>query len=123
MKTKPAYTIEEFAKEVIAMNKNFVFNTGTKNADFVVFNPMQILFTDEPATYREVELDKNEFWTHLQSIVWSAGCRFFFVVSGTQIILGNTLNYQAFLCNLSTNVFEVFLKFLENKNKGNHNER
>ncbi len=115
MKTKSSYTIEEFAKEVIAMNKNYVFKTGIKNADFVVFNPMQIQFTDDPATYREVELDKNEFWKHLQSVVWSAGCRFYFVVSGTHIILGNTLNYQAYWCNLSTNVFEVFLKFLEKK--------
>lgn len=118
MKTKPVYTIEEFAKEVIALNENYVFKIGVKDSDFVVFNPLKIQFTDEPATYREVKLYENEFWNYLQSAVWSAGCRFFFVVSDNGILLANTHNYQAFLCNLSKNVFEDFLKFLERNNKG-----
>ena len=96
---------------VCSVGGSFIFRNGIKNADFVVFNPLNVELKNEKPLLHEIKLNKNDFWTDIKSMVWSANCRFFFVVNKNHIIIGNTNNDEAFLCsNLSMQVFEEFFK-------------
>jgi hypothetical protein len=97
------------------MSNNFVFKNGIKNADFVVFNPHNIeLHNDKPILHR-IRLEQSEFWNKIKSMVWSSNCRFFFVVNEHHTVIGNVHDDDAFLCNLSWQVFEDFFKAFEKK--------
>lgn len=98
--------------EVLAgVSGSFVFKNGIKNADFVVFNPLNIELINEKPLLHEIKLKASDFWQDIKSMVWSSNCRFFFVVNENHIIIGNTHNDEAFLCsNLSMQVFEEFFK-------------
>lgn len=92
---------------------NLVFQNGIKNADYVVFNPRDIKFVNEPPVLHEIQLEQTDFWQKIKSMAWSSNCRFFFVVNKSSIIIGNTLDDEAFLCsNLSMQVFDEFFKTL-----------
>jgi len=94
-----------------AVSGSFVFQNGIKNADFVVFNPLNIELINEKPLLHEIKLKASDFWQDIKSMVWSSNCRFFFVVNENHIIIGNTHNDEAFLCsNLSMQVFEEFFK-------------
>lgn len=96
---------------VYSVGGSFVFKNGIKNADFVVFNPLNIELKDEKPLMHEIKLKESDFWSDIKSMVWSSSCRFFFVVNENHIIIGNTYNNEAFLCsNLSMQVFEEFFK-------------
>lgn len=102
--TNPAYFLG-------AVGGSFVFQNGIKNANFVVFNPLNIELKDEKPLMHEIKLKETDFWIEIKSMVWSSNCRFFFVVNENHIIIGNTHNNEAFLCNnLSFQVFEEFFK-------------
>jgi hypothetical protein len=89
---------------------SLVFQNGYKGADFVVFNPLNIELKDELPIVNEIQLKDNEFWNNLKSLTWSLNCRFFFVINENHLIVGNTLNNDAFLCsNLSWRIFEEYL--------------
>lgn len=88
-----------------------VFKNGIKNADFIVFNPLNIELKDEKPLLQAISLKTSEFWQRIKSVVWSSNCRFFFVVNERHIIIGNVHDNEAFLCsNLSIQVFEEFFK-------------
>lgn len=94
-----------------AVGGSFVFKNGIKNADFVVFNPLNKELINEKPILHEIKLKASDFWSDIKSMVWSSNCRFFFVVNENHIIIGNTHNDEAFLCsNLSMQVFEEFFK-------------
>jgi len=94
-----------------AVSGSFVFQNGIKNADFVVFNPLNVELKDEKPLLHEIKLKEVDFWTDIKSMAWSSNCRFFFLVNENHIIIGNTHNDEAFLCsNLSMQVFEEFFK-------------
>jgi len=94
-----------------AVSGSFVFQNGIKNADFVVFNPLNIRLNNEKPIIDEINLKESNFWTNIKSMGWSSGCRFFFVINENQIVIGNVHNNEAFLCrNLSMAVFEEFFK-------------
>lgn len=96
---------------VCSVGGSFVFKNGIKNADFVVFNPLNKELINEKPILHEIKLKANDFWSDIKSMVWSSSCRFFFVVNENHIIIGNTHNNEAFLCsNLSMQVFEEFFK-------------
>lgn len=89
---------------------SLVFQNGYKGADFVVYNPLNIELRDEPPVMNEIQLKDNEFWNNLKSLTWSSNCRFFFVINENHLIVGNTLNNDAFICtNLSWRIFEEYL--------------
>lgn len=90
---------------------NAVFQNGIKNADFVVFNPLNIEFTNEKPLFQKIILNPSDFWNKIKSIVWSASCRFFFVVNETTIIVGNSYSDEAFSCNLTGQVFEEYVNY------------
>ena len=94
-----------------AVSGSFVFQNGIKNADFVVFNPLNIQLKNEKPIIEEIKLKESNFWTDIKSMVWSSGCRFFFVINENHIVIGNAHNNEGFLCrNLSMAVFEEFFK-------------
>ena len=96
---------------VCSVGGSFVFQNGIKNADFIVFNPLNKKLVNEKPLLHEIKLKETYFWSDIKSIVWSSNCRFFFVVNENHIIIGNTHNDEAFLCsNLSMQVFEEFFK-------------
>lgn len=96
---------------VCSVGDSFVFKNGIKNADFVVFNPLNKELINEKPLLQEIKLKESVFWSDIKSMVWSSNCRFFFVVNESHIIIGNTHNDEAFLCNnLSFQVFEEFFK-------------
>jgi len=89
---------------------SLIFQNGYKGADFVVYNQLNIELKDEPPMMNKIQLKDNEFWNNLKSLTWSSSCRFFFVINETFIIIGNTINNNAFLCsNLSYRIFEEYL--------------
>ena len=94
---------------VCSVGGSFVFQNGIKNADYVVFNPLNVELKDEKPLLHEIKLKASDFWSDIKSMVWSSNCRFFFVVNENHIIIGNTHDDEAFLCsNLSLQVFEEF---------------
>ena len=94
-----------------AVGGSFVFQNGIKNADFVVFNPLNKELINEKPLLHEIKLKETDFWSDIKSMVWSSNCRFFFVVNENHIVIGNTHNDEAFLCsNLSMQVFEEFFR-------------
>jgi len=96
---------------VCGVGGSFVFQNGIKNADFVVFNPLNKELVNEKPLLQEIKLKASDFWSDIKSMVWSSNCRFFFVVNENHIIIGNTHNDEAFLCsNLSMQVFEELFK-------------
>lgn len=96
---------------VCSVGGSFVFQHGIKNADFIVFNPLNKELVNEKPLLHEIKLKESDFWSDIKSMVWSSNCRFFFVVNENHIIIGNTHNDEAFLCsNLSMQVFEEFFK-------------
>lgn len=96
---------------VCSVGGSFIFKNGIKNADFVVFNPLNKELINEKPILHEIKLKASDFWSDIKSMVWSSNCRFFFVVNENHIIIGNTHNDEAFLCsNLSMQVFEEFFK-------------
>lgn len=97
---------------------SLIFQNGIKNADFVVFNPHNLELTEEQPILKEIKLEVNEYWDKIKSLTLSSGCRFFFVLSDNQIVIGNTINDEAFLCkNLSLHVFAEFLNAFSKKPK------
>ena len=95
---------------------SFVFKNSIKNADFVVFNPLKIKLINEKPLLYEIKLKASDFWNDIKSMVWSANCRFFFVINKTHIIIGSTYNDEAFLCsNLSMQVFDEFFKAFDGR--------
>jgi hypothetical protein len=89
----------------------FLFQNGIKDADFVVFNPLDVELKNEKPILYVIKLKESNFWQDIKSIVWSTNCRFFFFVNENEIIIGNTHDEDAFLCsNLSMQVFEEFFK-------------
>jgi hypothetical protein len=100
---KPAFMVG-------AVSGSLIFQNGYKGADFVVYNPLNIELKDEPLVMNEIQLKDNEFWKNLKSLTWSSNCRFFFVINENHLIVGSTLNNDAFLCiNLSWRIFEEYL--------------
>jgi len=96
---------------VCRVGGSFVFQNGIKNADFVVFNPLNKELINEKPLLHEIKLKASDFWSDIKSMAWSSNCRFFFVVNENHIVIGNTHNDEAFLCsNLSMQVFEEFFK-------------
>jgi hypothetical protein len=96
---------------VCSVGGSFVFQNGIKNADFVIFNPLNKELVNEKPLLHEIQLKASDFWSDIKSMVWSSNCRFFFVVNENHIIIGNTHDDEAFLCsNLSMQVFEEFFK-------------
>ena len=96
---------------ILADSGSLVFQNGYKGADFIVYNPLNIELKDEPPLLSEIKLKDDKFWNNIKSLTWSSSCRFFFVVNNTHIIVGNTLNNEAFLCeNLSWRIFDEYLK-------------
>lgn len=94
-----------------AVGGSFVFQNGIKNADFIVFNPLNKELVNEKPLLHEIKLKETDFWQEIKSMAWSSNCRFFFVVNENHIIIGNTHNDEAFLCsNLSMQIFEEFFK-------------
>lgn len=94
---------------------NFIFQNGIKNADFVLYNPMNIKLKDENPIFKRIKLETSDFWNTVKSLTWSVGCRFFFVLNEDYIIIGNTYDNESFLCNLSMNVFEEYLNYFKCK--------
>lgn len=91
---------------------NLVFQNGYKNLDYVVFNPLKIQLTNDKPIFSKIKINDSKFWTEIKSRTWSSNCRIFFVISQNQIVIGNTLNNDAYLCkNLSMQVFEEYMKF------------
>lgn len=91
------------------VNDGLVFQNGIKNADFVVYNPLNIMLKEEKPILHKIKLKENKFWQKIKSITWSSNCRFFFVINSSHIIIGNTHDNEAFLCsNLSIQVFNEF---------------
>lgn len=91
--------------------------TGHKNADFVVFNPGNAELTDIEPEIDQIKLPENDqFWTDIKSITWSSNCRYFLVVNESSIIIGNTLDNDAFCCqNLSSRFIEIFVNHYSKK--------
>ncbi len=89
---------------------SYVFVNGIKNANFVVFNPLNIELKEQKPLLKEITLNESDFWKKIKSMTWSSNCRFFFVVNETNVIIGNTLNQDGFLCNLSIQIFDEFFK-------------
>jgi hypothetical protein len=95
-----------------------VFQNGIKNADFVVFNPLNKKLVDEKPFLFEIKLKESSFWSDIKSMVWSSNCRFFFFINENNIVIGNTHDNEGFVCmNLSMNVFKEFQKTFALTNK------
>lgn len=94
-----------------------VIKNGIKNADFLVLNPLGKDFVDESPLLNGIKLDNDKFWQKIKSMAWSSNCRYFFVVNDSSIIIGNTNDNDAFICNsLSKYLFEEFLNAFNFKN-------
>lgn len=99
------------AESICNLGGGLVFKNGIKNADFVVFNPLNKKLVDEKPLFQEVILKASDFWSDIKSMTWSSDCKYFFVVSENEIVIGNTNDDDAFVCcNLSMQVFEEFFK-------------
>lgn len=99
-------------------SNSIVFKNGIKNADFVVYNPLNIEFTDEELVLTDIELADTPFWQNIKSLTWSSSCRFFYVVSDTNIVMGNTHDNKAVATNNhSRYIFDEFLKAFKSRRK------
>jgi len=94
-----------------------IIRTGVPNADFVVFNPGNTEFVEIEPEIEQIALPENDqFWAEIKSITWSMSCRFFLVVNESSIIIGNTLDNDAFCCqNLSSRFIETFVNHYSKK--------
>lgn len=92
----------------------YLFATGHKHGDFVVFNPMKIELTSAPLELREVVIAESKFWKELKSMAWSANCRFFLTINRDGIVIGNVYDNNAFASNLTDKVLDHFLKGISN---------
>lgn len=95
-----------------------IFQNGIKNGDFIVFNPYEIELIDIEPRFQPIHLPVDKFWDDLKSMAWSSNCRFFFVVATDKIIVCNVHDNEAFVTNLSSRVFDVFLNGFGAKSKG-----
>ena len=99
------------------MENNLVFRIGAfkRNADFCVYNPLNIQLSDEPLQLSEITLENNSFLKKVKSYTWSCNCKFFFIINKNNVIIGNTQNNEAFLShNLSKEVFQEYLNAFKN---------
>ena len=107
--------MDEWIRE-ICQNNSYVIGTGENYMtpcervyDFIVFNLLNIPIGDCEATMSEGTLPDSPFWRQLRGITWSCQCRFFFVISDDQIVVGNCLNNNAFISNVSIRIFQFFV--------------
>lgn len=98
-----------------------IFKNGITGTDFLVFNPLDVEYTSEKPFFFKIELIQNKFWLDIKSKAWSSNCKFFFVVNKTGIVIGNVNDDDAFLSNLSSDVFQEFFNAF--KKNINHDTR
>jgi len=81
--------------------------TGT--CSFCVYNPCNYGFIGEEPRCAEIELPDTGFYRKIKSFTWSCNARYFVIVDRDCVVVGNTVDSNAFLCNPTWRVFEELL--------------
>lgn len=89
---------------------NLLFDAGYKKKNFVVFNPLNLSYTDEEPELSFIKLDDSKFWDNLKSAIWSSNGNYGFVVAEDGITIIRVYDDIAIHSNnLSSKVFEMFI--------------
>jgi len=94
---------------------NYYFCVGPdkEQKNFVVFNGDEEL-SDEPITDQDIEYGEITVIDNLRSMVWSCGCRWYFVIEKDCILLLNVYSDIAVKCKKRSKHFiDKFLDFKE----------
>ena len=88
--------------------KHEFFSVG-QGKDFIVFNSVDNL-SNEDIVNEDLSFIKFKDLSCLQSVAWSSGCEFFFVILTDAIILCKTHSNEAVICKkLSYKFIELYL--------------
>ena len=86
------------------MAEHYFMSVDSKQKDFLVFNGDEEL-TDEPITNEDIEFGIVKNIDKLKSEAWSCGCRWFFIIQPTSIVLVNVYEEMAVRCKKKSKQF------------------